>query len=177
VPVFAETLAGLGLDLSAQGNVHLDTESRPTKSPRAFCSPVRVPDEVYLVISPVGGHEDFAALFHEGGHTEHYANTEPGLPFEFRHLGDNGVTESFAFLLEGLVADPHWLRARAPEADPEAVASQARAVRLMFLRRYFTKLGYELELHGGGSLDGMDAGSSGPRRAGGCAPCGRRDSD
>ena len=148
VPVLSETLAGLGLDLEAQGNVHLDTEQRPTKSPRAFCAPTRVPEEIYLVISPVGGREDFEALFHEGGHTEHYANTDAGLPFEFRHLGDNGVTESFAFLLEHVTDDPHWLRSRLPAADPEAVAAQSRAVRVIFLRRYFAKLGYELELHG-----------------------------
>lgn len=151
VPSFSDTLTGLGFDLRAQRNVQLDTESRPTKSPRAFCSPVDVPEEVYLVISPVGGREDFEALFHEGGHTEHYANTDASLPFEFRHLGDNGVTESFAFLLEHLTEDPGWLRARAPETDPEAVAAQARAVRLLFLRRYFAKLAYELELHGEGT--------------------------
>jgi hypothetical protein len=156
VAVLAETLSGLGLDLEAQGNVHLDTEQRPTKSPRAFCAPTRVPEEIYLVISPVGGREDFEALFHEGGHTEHYANTDAALPFEFRHLGDNGVTESFAFLLEHLTEDPHWLRSRLPDAEPEAVAAQSRAVRLMFLRRYFAKLGYELELHGGDAgLEGM----------------------
>ena len=94
----------------AQANVQLDTEQRPQKSPRAFCSPVHVPNEVYLVIPRTGGRDDFAALFHEGGHTEHYANVDPSLPFEFRHLGDNSVTEGFAFLLEHLIEDPTWLR-------------------------------------------------------------------
>ncbi len=101
----ADTLAGLGIDLGRQTNVHLDAESRPTKSSRAFCSTPRVPDEIYLVIAPTGGRDDYGALFHEGGHVEHYANTDPGLAFEFRHLGDNSVTESFAFLLEHLIED------------------------------------------------------------------------
>ena len=35
-----------------------------------------VPDEVYLVIPRQGGRDDYAALFHEGGHTEHYANVD-----------------------------------------------------------------------------------------------------
>ena len=39
------TLAGLGLDDGTSGEVILDAEARPRKSPRAFCSPVHVPDE------------------------------------------------------------------------------------------------------------------------------------
>ena len=141
------TLAGLGVDLHAQSNVHLDTEPRPTKSPRAFCSPVRVPEEVYLVIAPVGGRDDFAALFHEAGHTEHYGNTRQEYPFEFRHLGDNSVTESFAFLMEHLTEDPVWLADVLGIADPSAAIAQARASRLVLLRRYAAKIAYELELH------------------------------
>jgi hypothetical protein len=148
---FEETLAGLGIDLREQANVHLDTESRPTKSPRAFCSTPRVPGEVYLVIAPHGGREDYGALFHEGGHTEHYANTEASLPYEFRQLGDNSVTESFAFLMEHLVSDPGWLRERLGVSDPEAVVDHARAFRLVMLRRYSAKLAYELDLHGEGA--------------------------
>jgi hypothetical protein len=144
---FAETLAGLGIDLYGQPNVRLDTESRPTKSSRAFCSTPRVPDEVYLVIAPSGGRDDYSALFHEGGHTEHYANTDAGLPFEFRHLGDNSVTESFAFLIEHLTEDPLWLAERLGVGEAEEVVAHARAVRLMFVRRYAAKLAYELELH------------------------------
>jgi hypothetical protein len=41
---FRETLDGMGIDLEAQPNVRLDTESRPSKSPRAFCATPRVPD-------------------------------------------------------------------------------------------------------------------------------------
>lgn len=151
VSSFAETLAGLGIDLAAQGNVRLDTEARPSKSPRAFCSTPRVPQEVHLVVSPIGGREDFAALFHEGGHAEHYANTEPSLAFEFRHLGDSGVTESFAFLFEHLTENPAWLEERLGIADPTEVQAHARATRLLLTRRYCAKLGYELELHGEGT--------------------------
>ncbi len=78
-----------GIDLDGQSNVTLDTEARPTKSPRAFCSTPRVPEEVYLVLPPIGGREDYAALFHEAGHAEHYGCTDAELAFEFRHLGDN----------------------------------------------------------------------------------------
>ena len=141
------TLGSLGVDLRAQGHVHLDTEARPSKDPRAFCSPVRVPDEIYLVIAPVGGRDDYGALFHEAGHTEHYANVTEGLPFEFRHLGDNSVTESFAFLLENLTEDPLWLQDHLGLDDVSATVAQGRAARLVLLRRYAGKIAYELELH------------------------------
>jgi hypothetical protein len=144
----ARTLAGLGLDLDAQPNVRLDTEDRPTKTARAYCAPVRVPEEVYLVVPRVGGREDYEALFHEAGHAEHYANVDAGLAFEFRHLGDNSVTESFAFLLQHLTEQPAWMEAILDQGDGELVMSHARAVKLIFLRRYAAKLAYELELHG-----------------------------
>jgi hypothetical protein len=150
LPSFLATMRGLGFDVDSQPGVVLDVEQRPKKSPRAFCAPVRVPDEVYLVLSPVGGRDDFSVLFHEAGHTEHYANVDPALPFEFRHLGDNTITEAFAFLLQGLIEDPAWLARHLGIDDAEAIAGYARAYRLVYLRRYCAKLTYELELHGGG---------------------------
>ena len=154
VRALSDTLAGVGIDLRRQPRVRVDTEQRPKKSPRAFCAPVRVPDEVYLVIAPMGGRDDYAALFHEAGHTEHYANVDRQLPMERRYLGDNSVTEGFAFLLEHLTSDPEWLRRRLGVAEPEPIAAHSRAVKLVFLRRYCAKLAYELELHG--TADALD---------------------
>jgi hypothetical protein len=147
---FIETMAGLGIDVTAQSGVILDTERRPKKSPRAFCAPVHAPGEVYLVIAPVGGRDDYAALFHEGGHTEHFAHVDPDLPFEFRLLGDNAITEAYAFLFQHLTEDPEWLRRRlgADDGVVAAISTYARANRLVFLRRYAAKFAYELELHG-----------------------------
>jgi hypothetical protein len=151
VPALRDTLAGLGIDLDAQSNVTLDTETRPTKSPRAFCSTPRVPEEVYLVLPPIGGREDYAALFHEAGHAEHYGCTDAGLAFEFRHLGDNSVTESFAFLLEGLTANGEWLANVIGVDEAEAAIQHARVARLVMLRRYSAKIAYEVELHAQGA--------------------------
>jgi hypothetical protein len=149
IPSFTEAMSGIGLDLGRQPNIILDTEQRPTKTSRAYCAPVRVPEEVYLVVPRVGGREDFAALFHEGGHAEHYANMGPELPVEYRYLGDNSVTESFAFLLEHMTENGDWLR-EVLGADPDPILAHVDAVRLYFLRRYAAKLAYELELHGAG---------------------------
>jgi hypothetical protein len=151
------TLGGLGIALDQQQNVQLDTEQRPLKSPRAFCAPVHVPGEVYLVIPRQGGRDDYAALFHEAGHTEHYAHVDATLPFEFRHLGDNSVTEGFAFLFEHLTEDPAWLAAVLDVQGSDEYAGYVRASKLVFLRRYAAKLAYELELHGGRPLADMPA--------------------
>jgi hypothetical protein len=139
------TLEGLGLETGER--VKLDTERRPTKSPRAFCVPVMVPDEVYLVISPHGGRDDYEALLHEAGHAHHYASVASELDFERRHLGDNSVTESYAFLLQRLATEPKWLERHLQVDSAPEVAEHARAAKLVFLRRYAAKLGYEIELH------------------------------
>jgi hypothetical protein len=152
---FAETMRGLGIDVSQQDGVTFDIGTRPNKSPRAFCAPVRVPGEVYLVVAPVGGRDDYATLFHEGGHTEHTANVDPGLPFEFRCLGDNSISETYAFLLQHLVEDPEWLSRRLGVDDSAELVAHARAQRLVYLRRYTGKLAYELELHGSDGGNGL----------------------
>jgi hypothetical protein len=155
VPALQWTLDGLGIDLGAQENVHLDLEPRPQKSPRAFCAPIEVPDRVMLVIKPMGGPDDWHAFFHEAGHAEHFAHVSPDLPVEFRRLGDNSVTEGWAMLFEHLVDDPAWLSRRLDFARPEDFAEESAVTLLYVVRRYAGKLLYELELHGDVELESM----------------------
>ncbi|HVD65644.1 MAG TPA: hypothetical protein VNB65_01995 [Gaiellaceae bacterium] len=155
LPALEGTLSGLGIELQAQENVHLDIESRPTKSPRAFCAPIEVPGRVMLVIQPIGGPDDWHALFHEAGHTEHYAHTAADLPVEARRLGDNAVTEGWAMLLELLVNEPAWLERRLDFARPGDFSAEASAGQLYFVRRYAAKFLYELELHSETELETM----------------------
>ena len=146
VPALEGTLSGLGIDLRDQPNVELDIEAREKKSPRAFCAPIEVPGRVVLVMKPMGGPDDWSALFHEAGHTEHFASTSPDLAVEWRRLGDNAVTEGWAFLFEHLVQDPAWLARRLDFARPREFASESAAILLYAVRRYSAKLLYELEL-------------------------------
>ena len=99
---------GFGIDLKSQENVTLDLDERPNKT-RAFCAPIEVPDRVVLVIQPIGGPDDWRALFHEAGHTEHFAHTSRDLTMEEKRLGDNAVTEGWAMLLQHLTDEPEWL--------------------------------------------------------------------
>jgi hypothetical protein len=147
LPALDATLKELGVDLYAQENVHLDVEERPNKTPRAFCAPIEVPGKVMLVIQPIGGPDDWRALFHEAGHTEHFANTRAELSVEERRLGDSAVTEGWAMLLQHLVDDPAWLSRRLDVGRPAAFAAEGAANLLYFVRRYSAKLLYELEFH------------------------------
>jgi hypothetical protein len=147
LPALEGTLADLGIDLNAQENVHIDVEQRPLKTPRAFCAPIEVPDKVMLVIQPMGGPDDWRALFHEAGHTEHFAHTSRDLSVEDRRLGDNAVTEGWAMLLQHLTDEPAWLTRRLDFPRPDEFAAEGSSGLLFFVRRYCAKLLYELEFH------------------------------
>ena len=156
LPTLRDTLAGLGVDLQRQSNVHLDTEVRPTKSPRAFCAAVRVPDEVYLSVMPHGGQDDYQALLHEAGHAEHFANVRPDQEFEYRCLGDDAVTEGFAFLFDHLPHNRLWLERYLGYSDAQDYVRFGFVSLLYLMRRYVGKFVYELRLHEqNGSLDEM----------------------
>ena len=80
-------------------------------------------------------------------------------------LGDNSVTESFAFLLEHLVEEPRWLRSGWGWRTRRRPSRTRGPSKLVMLRRYSAKLAYELELHGGSAaLDEMPTRYRGPAR-------------
>ncbi|HET7127667.1 MAG TPA: hypothetical protein VFJ93_01165 [Gaiellaceae bacterium] len=146
LPALEATLTDLGIDMRGQENVHLDLESRPSKSPRAFCAPIEVPERVMLVIQPIGGKDDWEALFHEAGHTEHYAFTSESTSMEGKRLGDMAVTEGWAMLMQHLVTEPAWLNRRLDVPRVDELARDGAVSLLFFVRRYCAKLLYEIEL-------------------------------
>jgi hypothetical protein len=149
VETAARQMGEMGLDHMVGGRVRFDTEEREGKQPRAFCVPVQVPEEVYLVLRPRGGHSDYRTFWHELGHAMHFASVEPGLPFEARWLGDASVTEGFAMLWDHLTVNPRWLGRYTDLSDKEAseLAFELAVAELFMARRYAAKLNYELELH------------------------------
>ena len=141
----------MGIDPLAAGRIVLDTGEREGKRSRAFCAPVRVPDEVYLVMRPHGGQTDWMTFLHELGHALHFAYMQPDLPFEYRWLGDNSITEGYAMLFDHRMQDSGWL-ARYTELSATNLPAFLRSIgfeELHFLRRYCAKLIYEMELYGG----------------------------
>jgi len=158
LPAFKNTMSMMGIDINRQKNIIMDVEERENKTPRAFCCTVKVPSEIYLVVMPIGGQDDYSALFHEGGHAEHFANARNSLDFEYRYLGDSAVTEGYAFCFENLIGDVNWLKdilGMNDEAADEFTYFMA-IMNLFFLRRYACKLKYELLLHSQKSVSGMD---------------------
>jgi len=155
LPALESSLADLGVDLHAQRNVELDLEDRPNKTPRAFCVPIEIPERVVLVMKPQGGPDDWRALFHEAGHTEHFAHTSPSLTMEEKRLGDNAVTEGWAMLVEHLTIDPVWLERMLDFPRPYEYAAEGATQLLWLLRRYCAKLIYEIELHAAADVTAM----------------------
>jgi len=150
-PSILRQVREMGLDPLANGRVRLDTGERAGKRSRAFCAPVRVPEEVYLVLRPHGGQTDWNTFLHELGHALHFAYMRPDLPMEFRWMGDNSVTEGYAMLFDHLMQDAGWLQ-RYTGVDKQATPAFLRSAgleELHFLRRYCAKLIYETHLYGG----------------------------
>ena len=153
------TMSGLGLVKGDDFGFILDIEPRPKKSPRAFCASVRVPDEVYLVIKPQGGSDDYDGFFHEAGHATHYSRIAPDVPWPLRCLGDTDITETYAFLFHYLVHNPRWLRdvLGIPLSAAEEFRRFVLFKKTWFLRRYAAKLRYELTLHEGDPAETCEA--------------------
>ena len=150
-PNVRRQVSEMGADPMAGGRVVYDLAPRPGKRSRAFCAPVRIPREVYLVLLPHGGATDYRTLLHELGHALHFGYMRGDLPFEYRWLGDNSITEGFAMLFDHHLHDDGWL-ARYTALGRTRVAEYRRAAafeELQFLRRYCAKLLYELQLYGG----------------------------
>lgn len=154
-PAAEGPLARMRIDARAGGRIAVDDEARPTKSPRAFVAPIEVPARIVLVYRPSGGRDDYHAFLHELGHALHFAYTDPGLPMEYRLLGDASVTEAFAFLMDGLMVERGWLRRFLRVGAPDDLLQLASFHRLYLVRRYFAKLEYEHLLHARGPLREM----------------------
>ena len=152
-PTVRRQVREMAIDPDAGGRIRYDVGEREGKRSRAFCAPVVVPDEVYLVLRPHGGQTDWNTLLHELGHALHFAYMRPELRFEYRWLGDNSITEGYAMLFDHLMQNSAWLarysglgKARTP-----AFLRSAGFEEFHFLRRYCAKLLYEVELYGGGT--------------------------
>jgi hypothetical protein len=148
----------MGIDITANNKINFDIESRENKSPRAFCSPVRIPHEVYLVLSPRGGKDDYTTFLHELGHALHFANINTETGFEYKWFGDNSVTEGYAMNLDHLTLNPLWMK-HVLDVDFEKNKDyfiQRNFDELMVLRRYAGKIDYEIKLAEADTPDDMD---------------------
>lgn len=146
-------MGGLGIRVEQQKNIHIDAETRPTKNPRAACFRIDAPDDVRLLIAPVGGIYDYTVLFHEAGHAQHFGWSSREMVKrypEFLYAPDHATMEGYAFLLNYLYLDSRWLSEYLPGVSAERVRDIQTNLALLTLhnvRRYCARLRYELVLH------------------------------
>jgi len=149
-------LRRMDLDPTVNGQILVDTEDRPKKTPRAACFGIQIPSDIRLSVKPIGGFSDYDALFHEMGHAQHFANTDQE-ELEFRYMGSLAISETYAFTIEGLLEKPDILVAMTGMDRKEADrVVRFKAMQKLFVsRRYAAKLLYEMEWHSGRSKDLM----------------------
>ncbi|MBQ1049649.1 hypothetical protein KBX50_14395 [Micromonospora sp. C51] len=140
LPLLHALVGELGLEFAPR--IRLDLEARPGKVPGAYCLPVRVPDDIVVAVSAVGGVGDCRPLFHEVGHALHFAYTGPELPVDGRRMGDEGLVEGWGVVTENIFLHHGWLNRSFPGRTATALAhdtaqrllivTRAQCVRLLF---------------------------------------------
>ena len=126
-PRSSATLAGLGIDLRAQENVHLDLEPRPEEDSARLLRADRGARAASCSSSSRSAGPTTGTRSSTRRATPSTTRTPRAeLPVEARRLGDNAVTEGWAMLLELLVNDPAWLARRLDFARPGRVRAPRR---------------------------------------------------
>jgi hypothetical protein len=164
VEVCLATLERLGLDVTSNGNIRLDLDDRPQKSPRACVIASDPPRIVHLITRAQGGLHDYQAFLHEAGHALHYAGCDPNLPYTFRNLSrDHALTEIYSYICEAISCQPGWHQEHFGLSREQAEENSEATIFLeVFLfRRYLAKLQFELDFwsrfsEDGGTPDGYE---------------------
>jgi hypothetical protein len=138
---------GLGLELTAQGRIHLDLEARTGREPGVLAVAVRVPDEVHVIGRPAGGIGDAEALVAAMGRALAAAHTDRTLVTELRLLGDEAVSAAFASLFAGILHERAYGEARLG-ADRDLYFQRAEFLHLVLVREAAARLPLEHELRG-----------------------------
>jgi|GEM_PF-2051364 len=152
LPVLRRTLAGLGLDLAAQPNLLLEVEAGPDGAGDAVCLPLRIPQDVRLVLGGGRGHAAYNAALAALGQAEFYVNAAAELPAASRYVGDDSVGTGYGYVFANLMLEPDWLEGELGMAEGEISGwlDFAAFGQLHRLRRAAAGLLYELRLYGSG---------------------------
>jgi hypothetical protein len=153
LPAHEATLSELGIRPEIPDAIAFDLAIRPNKRTQPFCIPIRVPQEIKIVMCPESGSDSYAALFHESGHAHHFAWTGNSLPAEHRLLGDRAISEAYGFLFEHALLEPDWLARTLSFAKSEDFLRFQFLYRIFLVQRYAGRLRFALRLYGGGLPD------------------------
>jgi hypothetical protein len=155
--VYRELFAALGFNSVKQSNLTIDSEPRAGKQPQAFCSPIRVPDEIRLSFNLTGGQANYREFLRAAGCAQLYAWTSRNLYPEFRFGGDRAVVEAWGLLFENLALDERWLMATFGFVENEEFRRALAVFRLIRLRQRAALLDYEIGFHSGSLASGDGA--------------------
>jgi hypothetical protein len=150
VPAVIGTLQELGIDAEAQAGLRLDLDARPAKAGGLHCVPLGVPEEVHVLLRPIGGYLDYQRLLRGLGMAEHLLLTDRTLPFDARWLGDASLIIASGLLLERLTLEPVWLRERLELETIDDYRVVSHLAWLARVRGYAARLAVEQELWRGG---------------------------
>lgn len=149
------TVLELGVQPEREDSIFIDLENREGKRTGPLCIPIRIPDEIKILMIPGGGSGRYFALFHEIGHACHFAWTSRSLPVEHRIMGDRALSESYAFLLESFPRDREWLSRMFSFVKSWDFLRFQALFRLFLVRRCVGKLRFAINLYGRENMDGM----------------------
>jgi hypothetical protein len=146
--ILRKDLRDIGLPLEYGGHVTLEHEPFPGPGMIACCTPVRVPDQIHLLVTPTITQPGCVALLTSVGRALHYVYTDPRLSFEDRALGDLAVVKGHGLLFAGLSREGAWVR-RTRGLQGEALEEYLRTAAvtdLFALREAAARLEFEIEL-------------------------------
>ncbi len=128
VAAVKRTARTMGFDPDA---IHMDLEDRPNKRLGASAWPIRIPDDIRMMLKTKSRLDDPRLLYHEMGHALHFANIDPKLPFPNRYEFTHGVAETFSYWFESLLRDPLYVQ-KELGFDEKATAEMVRLMQFIF---------------------------------------------
>ncbi|MDT7777653.1 MAG: hypothetical protein QOC99_165 [Acidobacteriota bacterium] len=156
--LYAGALAGLGVRVESQQNLHIDEAARPGKHSDSACFAVGPPSDVRLVIGAGRGDLEFQRRsFQEGGRAQMFAwasrETSKRYP-EFIYAPDAAAEAGHGLLLSGLFREPAWLAERRGmrAAEAEEAARLSALIDLYGARRECAATLYALALDRAGDV-------------------------
>jgi hypothetical protein len=149
------TVSELGIQPERQDSVSIDLDYREGKKAGRLCIPIRIPQEIKIIMIPENGAGQYGSLLHEIGHAYHFAWTSPSLPMEHRVIGDRALSESYAFLLEHFIWDREWLSRMLSFIKTKEFLRFQALYRLFLVRRYAARLRLAIDLFERETFAGM----------------------
>jgi hypothetical protein len=144
-----------GLDARHNRDLCLVLDADGGGSAQAMCVMLSVPEEIYILMRPVGGWIDLETLWHEMGHALAALYTSPRLSFGERNLETaHTLSEAYAFLAQNICLSRPFLEnflGLPPEAA-QRLAYYKVLKDLALFRRYAAKFLSELDMFASGAL-------------------------